>query len=121
MSFYFTKIARVLRQSKIKIFKLKDDYEIFRQTLENKDIVPKKNAPLKQKIFGISEEESKMSIEEKMKSNPFYWFHLLKHKTLTLFSRDKHKLLEKSNTDIEYTLSKPSKVFIIYIIDPSID
>ena len=121
MSFYFTKIARVLKQSKIKIFKLKEDYDIYIDSKENKQIAKKKKIPLKEKIFGISEAESKMTLDEKMKSNPFYWFHLIKHKTLKIFSPEKQKLLEKSTTDVENTISKPSKVFIIYMLDTSID
>ena len=108
MSFYFVKIMGVFKRSKNKIERMKNEYDQYLKFLEkeNPQIYKKK-----EKIFGYTEEESKKTPQQKMKMNPFYWYHQFKKTAVNIFTpNENYKLLDKANTDIESSTSKPSKV-----------
>lgn len=110
MSFYFSKLASALRRSKTNIMKMKEDFDKYKQYLEkqNPEIYKKQ-----EKLFGYTKEENQRSPEEKMKKNPFYWYHQLKQKATSVFTSnpEKYKLLEKANTELEKSKPEESKVF----------
>ena len=87
---------------------MKDDFDQYKKFLEKENPqIYKKN----EKIFGISQEESRKNPEEKMNMNPFYWYHQFKQKAVDIFStHEKYKLLDKAETKMETTYKKPSKV-----------
>jgi hypothetical protein len=117
MSFYFTRIASALRRSKNNLLRMKDDFDKYKELLENKNPeIYKRDKG--EKIFGMKKEEINKSPQEKMKRNPFYWYHQLKQKALDTFTtKDKYKLLDKANTDIEMTSPSTSKVMQFTKVD----
>lgn len=116
MSFYFTKIASAIRRSKNKIISLKEDYELYKKSLETQQ--PHIYKKQREKIFGLTRDDINKSPQENMNKNPFYWYHQLKQKAFDyLFQKEKFKLIENMNTKIEKTSPQQSKVLFVKSID----
>jgi|LauGreDrversion4_2_1035121.scaffolds.fasta_scaffold306999_1 hypothetical protein len=116
MSFYFVKIAGLIKRSANKITRMKEDYQLYKKFLETKD--PHIYKQEKQKIFGLNKEEINRSPQESMKKNPYYWYHELKQKAYDyIYPEDKYKLLEEAKTNVEKVSPQASKVLLVNSVD----